>query len=194
MATQSLETLFEKYKYDSTIQTKSKTWFQQQALLLSRKAIDVKRLFKEGHKTTNMIPGRLYMFFYDPKMKKELPYYDRFPLVFPFSKVEGGFLGLNMHYLPYPLRVQLLHRLMVFANNTRLDQTTRLKYSWQMIDGISRYAAASPCVKHYLIDHVRSPFKQVYSKDWATAMLMPVEKFEKSSKEKVWIDTRRKLR
>jgi hypothetical protein len=75
-----------------------------------------------------------------------------------------------------------------------MDQTTRLKYSWQMIDGISRYAAAQPCVKHYLMDHVRSPFKQVFSKDWATAMLMPVERFEKASKEKVWIDTRRKLR
>jgi hypothetical protein len=193
----TLQEIFDSNRYDlSEAAKRSRSWYNQQVLLLSKQGITPQKMMKAdaGTMSASVMPGRLYMFFYDPKMKKELPYYDRFPLVFPFSKVEGGFLGLNMHYLPYPLRVQLLHRLMVFANNTRMDQTTRLKYSWQMIDGISRYAAAQPCVKHYLMDHVRSPFKQVVSKDWATAMLMPVERFEKSSKEKVWIDTRRKLR
>ena len=193
----TLQEVFDSNRYDlSEAAKRSRSWYSQQVLLLSKQGLTPQKMMKADPSTMSatVLPGRLYMFFYDPKLKKELPYYDRFPLVFPFSKVEGGFLGLNMHYLPYPLRVVLLDRLMVFANNTRMDQTTRLKYSWQMIDGISRYAAASPCVKHYLMDHVRSPFKQVYSKDWATAMLMPVEKFEKASKEKVWIDTRRKLR
>lgn len=193
----TLQEIFDSNRYDlSEASKRSRSWYSQQVLLLSKQGLTPQKMMKgeTGTISASVMPGRLYMFFYDPKMKKELPYYDRFPLVFPFSKVEGGFLGLNMHYLPYPLRVQLLDRLMVFANNTRMDQTTRLKYSWQMIDGISRYAAAQPCVKHYLTDHVRSPFKQVFSKDWATAMLMPVERFEKASKEKVWIDTRRKLR
>jgi hypothetical protein len=193
----TLQEIFDSNRYDlGEAAKRSRSWYSQQVSLLSKQGLTPQKMMKAdvGAMSASVIPGRLYMFFYDPKMKKELPYYDRFPLVFPFSKVEGGFLGLNMHYLPYPLRVQLLDRLMVFANNTRMDQTTRLKYSWQMIDGISRYAAAQPCVKHYLMDHVRSPFKQVFSKDWATAMLMPVERFEKASKEKVWIDTRRKLR
>ncbi len=66
---------------------------------------------------TKVMPGRLYMYAYDPKMKKELPYYDRFPLVFPFSKTQDGFIGLNMHYLPYPLRVGLLDKLIGFKSH-----------------------------------------------------------------------------
>ena len=41
--------------------------------------------------------GQMYMYFYEAKTKDTLPYFDRFPLVFPFAKVKGGFYGLNMH-------------------------------------------------------------------------------------------------
>ena len=71
----------------------------------------------------------LYMYMYDPKLKATLPYYDRFPLVFPFSKTPDGFIGLNMHYLPYQLRMVLLDRLLTFRTNARMDETTRLRYS-----------------------------------------------------------------
>ena len=42
--------------------------------------------------------GLLNMFFYDPKMKKKLPYYDRFPLILPIETYSNGFLGINFHY------------------------------------------------------------------------------------------------
>lgn len=195
--TPTLQDVFESHRYNlDDAAKKSRSWYTQQVLQLNKQGLTPNKIMKADTKliSASVVPGRLYMFFYDPKMKKELPYYDRFPLVFPFRKVEDGFYGLNMHYLPYPLRVQLLDKLMVFANNDRMDQTTKLKYSWAMIDGISRFSAAGPCVKHYLFDHVRSPFKQVLAHDWATAMLLPVERFEKASKEQVWVDTRRKLR
>jgi len=32
-------------------------------------------------------PGGMYMFLYDPKTKAKLPYFDRFPLIFPFNKL-----------------------------------------------------------------------------------------------------------
>lgn len=41
--------------------------------------------------------GGMFLFGYDPKHKKTLPYYDRFPLVIPVDEAEGGFVGLNMH-------------------------------------------------------------------------------------------------
>jgi hypothetical protein len=195
--TPTLQDVFDKNSYDLEVAaTRSRTWFTNQVLLLSKQGLTPNKIMKGDvdNLSASIVPGRLYMFFYDPKLKKELPYYDRFPLVFPFRKAEGGFYGLNMHYLPYQLRVQLLDNLMEFSNNQRMDQTTKLKYSWQMIDGLSKYKAAEPCVKHYLLDQVRSPFKQVFSSDWATAMLLPVERFEKASKEQVWAETRRKLR
>jgi len=198
MATKpTLQDVFDKNQYDlQTAVKKSRGWFEQQVLLMSKQAITPQKVLKGGAQDlkVQILPGHLYMFLYDPKNKDTLPYYDRFPLVFPFRKTEEGFLGLNMHYLPYQMRIKLLDRLMVFANNRKMDETTRLKYSWALIDGASRYAAAAPCVKHYLMGHVKSPFRKINGDDWATAMMLPVERFIGSSKDNVWMESRKKIR
>jgi len=193
----SLKDVFERNQYDLvTAARKSRSWFEQQVLLMSKQQITPPKVLQGNpdQLTTTVMPGKLYMFLYDPKLKKELPYYDRFPLVFPFRKTPDGFIGLNLHYLPYHLRIQLLDRLMVYKSNNRMDETTRIKYSWGLIDGVSRYAAAKPCVKQYLLGHVRSQFRQVVAKDWATAMLLPVERFVGASTQEVWTDSRKTIR
>lgn len=189
--------VFERNQYDlETAVKKSKNWFEQQALLLGRQQLTPQNILggNAEQNVSRVVPGHLYMFLYDPKGKKELPYYDRFPLVFPFRKTEDGFIGLNMHYLPYALRIQLLDALIVYRSNNRLDELTRIKYSWGLIDGVSRFAAAKPCVKQYLSNHVRSQYRQINSKDWATAMLLPVERFVGASKQEVWTDSKQIIR
>jgi len=189
-----IQDVFDQNKYDLlTAVKRSRSWFEKQVAAMAQQGITPQKVLK-GEPTdlkTNIVPGSLYMYIYDPKLKEELPYYDRFPLVFPFRKVQGGFLGLNMHYLPYDLRIKLLDNLLVFKNNARWDETTKIKYSWALIDGVSRFAAAKPCVKHYLSGHVRSQFRQIYSEDWATAMLLPVERFVGASKQQVWSESRK---
>lgn len=197
MATSTIKDVFEKNKYDlQTAALKSKSWFDQQVYQLSRQNITPPKVLNGNPDQTvsSVMPGHLYMYMYDPKLKAELPYYDRFPLVFPFSKTEDGFIGLNMHYLPYQLRMVLLDRLLQFRTNKRMDETTKLRYSWQAIDGMSKFAAAQPCVKRYLIGHVRSKFRRINADDWATAMLLPVERFVGASKEAVWQDSKRIIR
>jgi hypothetical protein len=192
-----MQDVFERNQYDLlTAVKRSRGWFDKQVQEMTRQQLTPKKVLNGDvtKLTTTLIPGNLYMYAYDPKTKEDLPYYDRFPLVFPFRKSAGGFYGLNMHYLPYVLRMQLLDNLLAFKTNARLDETTRLKYSWAMIDGISKFKAAQPCVKQYLTGHVRSQFRKVDSNDWATAMLLPVEQFVGSSKQKVWEDSRRKIR
>lgn len=188
----SMHDTFERNKYDlKTATKKSRAWFNQQVLLLSKQGITPQRLMREDNSSlkVRIIPGNLYMYVYDPKTKADLPYYDRFPLVFPYATAPGGFMGLNMHYLPYPLRIRLLDRLMQFKNNDKMDGTTRLKYSWSLIANVSKFSMAQPCVKHYLLPHVKTAFKKVDVNDWATAMLLPVERFVKAPKEKVWKDS-----
>lgn len=187
-----LKNIFNKNQYDlGTAAKKSKTWFQQQARLLGSQQITPNKVLKSDTSLnkTKIIPGNLYMFLYDPKTKDTLPYYDMFPLVFPFKPTPDGFIGLNMHYLPYQMRVLLLQRLMDFATNKRMDETTRLKYSWNMIDGVSRYRLAEPCVKRYLAGHVKTSLRLIPATDWATAMLLPVEQFIGTSKQRVWQDS-----
>ena len=83
-------------------------------------------LIRDGKRRSSPFFGRLNMFFYDPKFKKKLPYYDTFPLVLPLETYNDGFLGVNLHYLPIPLRIKLLDRLVDYSNNTAFDESTRL--------------------------------------------------------------------
>lgn len=195
--TPTLLDVFKKNQYNlDEAALKSKAWFSQQVLLLSRQRITPNRIMADGSNNSlksNILPGNLYMYFYDPKLKKELPYYDRFPLVLPFRSVQGGFIGLNLHYLPYQMRVVLMDRLMQFKTNNKMDSTTRLKLSWSLIDNASKFAWAKPCVKHYLLPHVRSPFKLISPNDWGTAMMLPVERFVGASNEVVWKESRKKI-
>lgn len=193
MAKDDLSSIFERYRQDRSIETKSKTWFTQQTQLLGRKRVNEKKLFSEQQNVSKIIPGKLYLFYYDPKFKATLPFYDRFPLVFPFKAMKDGFLGLNMHYLPYYHRVQLMSRLMQFASSHTLDANTKLKYSWSLIDGVSKFKTAEPCIKHYLLNHVQSKFIEVPATDWHTAMMLPVERFVGSNKTNVWVDSWQKI-
>lgn len=186
--------VFEKNKYNlEDASKKSRAWFSQQVLILRGQRITPQKVLTSNANQLRqrISPGFLYMFSYDPKYKEELPYYDAFPLVFPYATAPGGFIGLNLHYLPYQMRITLLDRLMTFANNDKMDETTKIKYSWQLINGVSRYKLAQPCIKQYLNEHVRSPFRRIESNDWATAMMLPVEQFTKATREQVWTDSRR---
>jgi hypothetical protein len=189
---QQIKDIFRQNSYDlKQAAIRSKAWFQQQALLLGRQNITANKVMNSASTKAKgqVVPGSLYMFMYDPKMKDELPYYDKFPLVFPYKKVPGGFMGLNMHYLPYQARVVLLQRLMDFATDATLTDNTRLKLSWKLISGVSQFKWAEACVKHYLNSHVRSTFRKIDAPDWTTAMLLPVEQFVGANKAAVWKDS-----
>lgn len=194
----SFQDLFDKYRVDPNITNKSRAWYDQQSILLARQSryLTPNKLMNDNPsmRKNNVLPGKLYMFLYDAKTKDKLPYWDRFPLTFPFQKTPDGFMGLNMHYLPYQLRVRLLDRLMVYASNAKMDETTKLRYSWATISSLSKFSLATPCIKRYLNDQVRSPFKLVPADDWSTAMMLPVERFVGASKDAVWVESKRKAR
>lgn len=134
--------------------------------------------------------GKMYFFVYDPKMKKELPYYDRFPLIFPFKELSDGFMGINLHYLPPRLRAKLMDALYGLVNNKKYDETTRLNLSYRILNGAARYRFFKPTVKRYLLEKVRSRFIEVNAEQWDMALFLPVEQFSKASKSKVWSDSR----
>lgn len=194
--TKTVREIFDKYKYDRSAWSKSRSWFTQQILLLRKERVTPKQLLTRNPQEVKqrITPGHLYMFIYEAKYKEELPYWDAFPLVFPFRKTPNGFLGLNLHYLPYPLRVLLLDRLMGYMTNQKMDQTTRLRLSWAIIEATSRLKLAKPCVKEYLSSNVQSSYRRIDVNDWTTAMMLPVEQFQKASTSKVWADSRKASR
>ena len=144
-------------------------------------------------KQAKKFPGRMYMYFYDPKTKKDLPYYDLFPLVFILEIYDDGFLGINLHYLPPDLRAVLFSKLITVVNNKKYDDTTKLRLSYKLIKGFSRYRFAEPAIKRYLTTHIRSQIKLVPAEHWELAIFLPTETFRKQIKEVVWNDSRKKV-
>lgn len=137
--------------------------------------------------------GSLVMFSYDPKHKKTLPYYDRFPVSFIIGLYSDGFLGINMHYLSPVLRSALMNALWQHVEG-EVDEKSRIKasYSTLMSASASRYIA--PCVKRYLSGHVRSRITVISPLEWDRVVMLPLQKFEKASAEHVWRESARMTR
>lgn len=169
---------------------KSLSWYQRQVKNISTLSPN-KLMSNTVDMTTRVLPGRMYMFLYDAKLKDKLPYWDMFPLVLPFRKVPDGFYGINLHYLPYAMRFKLLGALQEYAVVSRDKEETRLRLSWQLLVALSRVAPVKACVKHYLDDHVQSRFLNIQYPDWVTASLLPVERFQGAEKTTVWRDSRK---
>lgn len=125
-------------------------------------------------------PGEMFMFTYDPKTKNNLPYYDKFPLVIPFNRDADSFIGLNIHYLRPAYRLKLLDDLMQFVKNDRFGQPEKLKFQWSYISNAAKFPQVAPCVKRYLVGHVKSRYMKVAPEDWAMTCMLPTESWAKS--------------
>ena len=199
MATQPFTESLQNVPNPVQVQTASQSWLREQ-LQNFKSASNPQSLLttnserKENRLVTKLSVGRMYLFHYDPKTKDTLPYYDRFPLIFPFRKVDDGFYGINLHYLPHVLRARLMDSLYTLVNNTNNDDTTKLKISYQILDSSSRFKYFKPCVKHYLNSHVKSRFLWVPADHWKTALFLPLERFEKASTTTVWKQSRRSVK
>lgn len=186
---------FEQIRANAGDQQRSMDWYQRQVRSLANRFNTPGKMFAAGIGDMVGRPevGSMYMFIYDPKTKDKLPYYDRFPLVLPYEDAKGGFYGLNLHYLPYMLRGQLLGQLMTTASDRTIGPDTVMRYSWNVLRSASRFPAVKPTVKRYLYTHIKSRILKVNPEDWRTAIFLPVEQFEGASKQSVFNDSRAAL-
>jgi hypothetical protein len=194
MIGQNKKTALELYRVSLSDVKRSKAWFDERVRFLSTKKITPNRLMvtEEGDKLTHeLIPGRLFSFYYMPKNYETLPYYDTFPMVFPYHRDQTHFTGLNMHYLDYQTRFAIFRELLKTSNSRFLTEETKIKYNWELIRNVAKLKPAQACIKQYLFSHVRSPFLEFSPKDWPTAMTLPVERFIGANKQQVWQDSTR---
>ena len=133
--------------------------------------------------------GKMYFYFYDPKTKDTMPYYDRFPLVIPIESYNDGFLGLNLHYIHPKYRMTLLDKLSVTASNDNYDEKTKLRLNYRYLANASRVFEATPCIKRYLYGHIQSRFLEITADEWDIAALLPMESFVGASTSKVYADS-----
>jgi len=137
--------------------------------------------------------GKMYFYYYDPKTKDSMPYYDRFPLVIPIEQYQDGFLGLNLHYIHPRQRIILLDKLSETASNNKFDEKTKLKLSYDYLKAASTAFEAMPCIKRYLYNHVTSRFLEISADEWDIAALLPMETFVNAQEGQVYSDSRKKF-
>ena len=166
-------------------------WFKEkvkQASASTRMRVVTPTQLLKRQEATDTELGQMLFYKYDPKFAKKLPYWDMYPLVFPFEKAQGGFYGLNLHYIPPRDRAILMDELKSYTTNQKYDATTRLKLTYNVLKGFGR---AVPCVKRYLGSNVRSNTVRIDADEWEIAIFLPVERFQKQSKRDVWNDSRK---
>ena len=156
----------------------SNKWFQSVLQTVNKNSLN------NPNNVTTLIDvdsiGKMYMFAYDPKHKDTLPYYDRFPLLIPFNLKKDGFIGYNLHYLPPILRAKLMN----------LTYKKDGNQTYNTLNGISTHRYFKPCIKQYLRTHVQSSYLNIEPENWDLALMLPVERFVKTSKQQVWKDSR----
>ncbi len=166
----------EAFRAGITPRTKeSIAWFRKKATQLGK--ISRLNLMQEEEVSLQARPrtgaGEMYMFFYDAKYKDTLPYYDAFPLVIMMGPAQGGFYGLNLHYLSPIIRAKALDALLG-------EGSVPGKY-------------IKPTIHRYLRKHVRSRFALVDKPEWEIATFLPTADWRGTSAPKVYSDSRKKM-
>lgn len=138
--------------------------------------------------------GRLYSFYYDPKLKDELPYYDLFPLALVLETYPDGFLALNFHYLPYQYRVAFLNKLMRYAVLKNDDEIQRMRVTYDILSASRRLKEFRPCIKKYLYSQLQSKVVGIQPNEWEVASMLPVQQFRKARTQTVWRESTEQIR
>jgi len=198
-----LETQIKTSKIPDKIE-QARTWYRETSFRMSQlKGVSSQRILRIGRENERMKPtirgrimlGRLFMFEYEPKHADTLPYYDEFPLVFPIEAHADGFLGINLHYLPYTWRAVLMDALYDLKEEPINESSpTRLQvYSngYNILKKSTKYRYFRPCIKKYLFEQVTSRYMEVPEEEWEIALFLPLERFIGERKVKIWMNTRR---
>lgn len=181
------ETLFQKYDRraaEASIPRNTAAaidWFRN--VIRKDKAVSFDRVSdgarKIESKRVTFAPGNMFMYTYDPKYKDVLPFYDTYPLIIVVEKTDTGWYGINVHYLPPILRAELFKDILYFKKNPKA-----------IADVLAKHPLTTPCLKQYLVKHVRSRPIPIPKEEWEIAIQLPFEGFQKSTNTQVWANSR----
>ena len=149
--------------------------------------------------------GEMYFYNYSPSVqsRRDLGFWDTFPLVYIVKFRRDGFEGINLHYLPTNLReVLFLNLLRLTTSNSEeaqeprdfySAQSARLKLSYDLLAKSERFRYFRPCYRRYKYNRIESRMLRVAPKYWGMAMYLPFYRFRKRTKIQVWDQTRKDI-
>jgi hypothetical protein len=79
------------------------------------------------------------------------------------------------------------------ASTPELDETTRLRISYNILAQATKYRFFRPCIKRYLISNVKSKFFYVEPSEWEMALFLPLDRFVGANKSRIYRDSRNRI-
>lgn len=173
----------------------SRDWFSKKVKTLKNPVYTFQRIEREQTErglSLDRAPGigNLYTYHYQAKWDKQLPYWDMFPLIFLLNVYEDGHLGMNLHYIPPNLRLQLISRLLELRSSEAMTTRTKLMINYKILNAAAKYEAFKPCVKQYLTSQLRSKIIKIPAQEWEAAVFLPYAKFVRATPQQVYADSR----
>jgi hypothetical protein len=156
---------------------------------------DIQMLFDtlyKGEKIPKIKPAKIkkayfglpMMFKYSPKTASTLPYYDIMPMPILLAKYPDGFLGLNIHYLPWAKRLQLADRLVRATKNRKRITYPQIKRAWNSLRLPAGYSYL--IIRRYLTTHIQSDIAVFTWDNYRQAAVNIPGKWRKKSEKAVF--------
>lgn len=143
----------------------------------------------------NFAPGSIYLFGYNPKTQKELPYYDIYPMVLVLDVTKDGFMGLNFHYIDHMGRQVFFNNLVQYLNDSEFDDNPNafFKINYGTLKSVKSLSHYRPTIKRYYYKNIVSKVTEIPPIYWKFMLFLPLERFQKEVRENVWKDSRKKI-
>jgi hypothetical protein len=132
------------------------------------------KLLKNLPKARRILPGTMLFYHYDPKYKDTLPQWDAFPLVIVLDLYDDGFLGLNLHFVPPPVRQKIFLAFLDTLKLTGKDDKKRILLDYGIAKTIVATKYFGPMIKRYLFSQFIVPPKQVPYDMWEDILFLPL--------------------
>lgn len=122
--------------------------------------------------------GEMIAFNYpNPKTPlKQLKWFDAHPLVILFNIKGRNFFGVNLHYMPRPMR-EIFLKLVIKINKAKIKSGNRFDLNWSEIqEFLRRNGLAEAVVKQYIPARMQN-VEYVKYDQWKYAVSLPSEQF-----------------
>jgi hypothetical protein len=199
-----IEEAVKKAAKDKTTPTRTKEsseWLRNKAKTASkenkeRRAKRRSKLLGDDSRAVNRVNiGGMFIYQYDAKFKKILPYWDTHPLIFPIEIGPGYMIGLNLHYLPPMIRAKLLDAILDLPTYKTAAQRAKMSYS--IVKAFAASDLVKPTIHKYLISHITSNVIEITRDEWEYVAFLPLADFRSltgsSSLARVYADSRKKI-
>lgn len=121
----------------------------------AQSAVAIHKLYESAKVMSDFYvrPGYTLVYRYDAKDKTEI--YDRRPMVLILAISPSHVLGLNFHWLPFDMRMNLVKYIIKQSQNY-LRKTGRVLFSYKKLKPILKKLGYLPCIRLYIRSRMSS--------------------------------------